>query len=630
MRSALLLVLAACWGAPHPPGLGKLPGLVWITERPPCRSPGPIVDFTAEGNTATIVASDGVLARLDLATGKIVRERRLDSIHAANLVRLDPARWLAVGTWRGQFAARIVDDATFAATPIDLHAQPAKGDATASAARMPDGTIAISGAGLPLAVYDPKTLARVRTLDPGLGWHYFHLDGNRLLAYGNATTAAFDVTTGAKMKLDFFAAVHGSIVVRHTYATDKLEVRDGDKLLFDLHSDVLEEVKIDAAGTRMYVLGNGLLRVYEIPSGRELQRLDLGWRGRTTARIVLTGGKLVLASGALVQVVDLDKGTFSAPGAPPYSAPTQVIVRDDGAVLVIERAAWRFADGKLVTSVDPNDHDELNSPRGEVDKVATYGLGDKPLVVVRAVPGGGVVKRWQATQPILDGWLGANGEVAVTENDVPQRLLRSNGSELVEVARLPSETMIEDVDVDSGGAIVGAHGQIVRVRLIDGSHDERPMFHPGCEEYGKAVLEKGGDRVAAMSDHDVIVWQRGKDAPVGSAHFDEDVGTVTFMPHGGDVLADVGESLVLWNPATGVARTLALGAVMTASPSPDGKRVAIVFGDGRVALADLAALRAGMKESKPARAEIPQACPGADLLRVPPEESAVPDTEAPE
>jgi hypothetical protein len=625
--AALLVAVAACWSAPHPPGLGALPGLVWITERQPYRAPGPVWDLVVDGNSAVVTGADGRLARIDLATGRVVREKRIGDIDIHKLVRLDPARWLAVGRWHDDFVAVIVDDATFAATRLDLHARREPESHTVGAVKLPDGTIAISGPGLALTAFDPKTWQRVREIDPEHGVFHLRVDGNRLLGIGKEA-AAFDLTTGVRTKLAFRADSHGERVVAHQYSNDTFEVRDADKVIFSVHGDVFDDARFDPSGDRLVLISEGTLHLFALPGGSEIRRIDLGWRSRSSAKMVFDGKRLVIAAGSLVQAIDLETGTATPAGQPPIDTTTQLIARDDGTLLAIERAAWRFANGKLISTADAHDHGELTSPRGETGTYGSYGDGRKPLVAVRSLDNGQVVHRWKAKEQILDGWLGAAGQVVVEDNDVPQHILRSQGEELVPVVTLPSSSLVSDVDADSGGALITAHGEVGRVRLVDGSHDDHVMRLPRCEEYGRAKLEPSGDRAITYTDGDIVAWQRGKDDPIGSAHFGDDVGDVTFLPGGGDLVFDVGESLVMWTPATGELRTLALGARAIAAVSPDGKRLGLVLGDGRVALVDLTTLRAAMKRSTAAPVVVPKECPGNDLFRVPSDERPIPDADA--
>ena len=625
MKRALLVLLAACWSSPRPPGVAAIPGLVWMTERPPYRVSAGASALAIDGSTALVASVDGQISRVDLATGRVLREAKFGTAYLRDLVRIDGKRWLGVGVQDSQLAAYTFDDATLAATPLALGAEHVEGVAIGSGAvKLPDGTVAIGGPGLALAAWDPQTWKIKRKFSDKLGWYDLRMRGNQLVALSSARLYGFDLADGEMTEYGIILDVAAGRTVKRDFERTGIwvaEVRDGSSVLVRPRGDVVDAVLDD---THFYAVGEGLLRVFDLPSGRLALQVDLGWRSRASAHLAFDAHHIVLVMGAVVRVIDRDTGAITPAGPPPFEIPRQVRVSSDGTVAAIDDAAWRLRDGRVIAASDPRDHEDLELAPGDVSHYASYGGTEPVLVTVRAIGSAVASRHWQSKTPVLAGWLGKNAGVALEANDVPSYILLSHGGELAKVGAFADEARVADVDVDRGGALVTMLGKVWRVRLVDGSHDDHPMRAPGCELDPRALLERGGDRALTAADKDIYLWTRGRDEPIATMRVGDDADHATFV-RGGEILFDFGTTLALWDPIGGTLRTLPLGTYIDAEASPDGKYVAIAFSDGRIALVELAILRRAMKVEPARAAPSPPSCPGADPFTLRPDDAETND-----
>jgi hypothetical protein len=169
---------------------------------------------------------------------------------------------------------------------------------------------------------------------------------------------------------------------------------------------------------------------------------------------------------------------------------------------------------------------------------------------------------------------------------------------------------IRDLDVDAGVAVIKVDHAIHLVKLGDGSTVAR-LWPPGCSNQHvlQAGIERGGDRVYVQSGREVAVFRRSTGTLIGAAQLAAG-GTIAFVPHHDEVLAGgEGDVLALWNVVTGAQRVVPhLAGLDNIAVSPDGRRAALAFNDGRVAVADLDALRAAMEPRAAPSVTLPDHC----------------------
>jgi hypothetical protein len=643
VAGALAAVLAGCWterppARPPPSPGGEVPGTLWITPKQPWRASAPPRRIAAAGGAALLVQSEGLISRFDLAHGEVVRERVLGDLAIEDVIALPGGGWLAVGRKDQHAVAVALDAATLepreVVTGIEGRPSPdglAFTYAHANGAVVLDEGVAIAGQGLPLAIYDPVTWKIRRIVDPVLGWSRPAGAGTVLYAYGKAGLRRFDLATGGSApagSATYYLATARHLITRARYLGSwVLDIETaGQTTRLPVGAF---EAALDPIGERLAIRDGAAIRVFALAGGAPLGTYDLGDAGHGGSwAMAFDGGRLVVSVSSVVRVIDLATGAMTPAGAPPYGPGEQLALGADSAVRQLGTHLVRISDGRLVAST------RLEYSRlavGSPHDVARYGVvprGDERTLEVRAVDTAAPVSSWRASDKIFGAWLGGAGDVVIHPLgfEAPPGLYRGSRGRLEKLLPLHHDATVHDVDVDLGFALVARKAAMHLVRLAEAA-SIRELPHPNCEEYVTAALERGGDRIQVRDGDDLAIYRRTTGALVAAAHV-EGAGEAVFV-RGRDELLIAGRQAVrLWNTATGELRTQPVPRPVTdVQVSPDGRRAALLYGDGRIALVDLGVLRAAMAPGRATAVKIDPTCERADPLEVEPlpEDIDIPD-----
>jgi hypothetical protein len=245
--------------------------------------------------------------------------------------------------------------------------------------------------------------------------------------------------------------------------------------------------------------------------------------------------------------------------------------------------------------------------------VNRFAIADGTTVTANPADGGPPIRRWLAPIAPYLGWFG--GDDVVFEHKAHDRLqlARSHGDSLASLFTYELDAQLQDVDFRGDRAVVTWHGVAHQVSLDDGTRLGAVSI-PGCPDgfvpAKTAVLEPGGPRVATSDAHIVAIWNGA--AAVATTRFDDDVVEHAAFVAGGDVAVLLHHHLALWTPATGEIRTIGVSSIFEIAASPNGRWLALAFGDDRVAVLDLGAFRAAVTAYPAVVEPVPAACPHPD------------------
>ncbi len=643
---ALALALAACWTerAPQRPRMSStpVPGTLWVTPAQPWRASQQPAHIAAAGDTAMLSSEGGWIARFDLARGVAARERRLAGLAIYQVLALPGGGWLLVGRRDGRVVAATLDEATLEPTVVVTGgelAQPDEPLQRASRAVVLDEGIALAVEGLPLAIYDPATWQVRRVVDPAVDWRWAAGGGKTLHAVGAGGLVRFDLATGASANLgtpkyrDGGSAGH--VVTRSIengrWVFDAVGPAKTSRIAADGWSAAVDPVR-----DRIAVHEGATIHVHALAGGARTGSYELGESGHGyLSAMAFAGERLIVAVEGIVRVIDLATGAVTPAGDPPYGT-GQLAVTAAGEVLVVGMHALRFADGKLVASARIG----FDEPAiGDPYQAARYALVRKPearRVEVFELGAPAPIHAWETPEDKARGvWLGRAGRAVIeTTGFRAQRALFLGAGALLEpITPIKFESFVDDVDVDGGHALINVEATVHVVRLRDAAAlHALPM--PGCEEFGTGRLERGGDRLL-LNDGlgNVAVYRRSTGERLAAASIDETIGdAIAFVPGRDEILIAARDALVLWDPPAGTLRRLGgLDGLDAAAVSPDARRVALAFHDGRIALADLDVLRAAMTPDR--AAAMPEevaraACPSGDPFALDPDHADPGDPDA--
>jgi hypothetical protein len=630
-----LLVVIACKGPAKPEPAtpwGPIPGLMWTTDAQPWRLPHAPNCIAIGGDVALVGGDNGWLTWVDLRFGTVVRDRRVGSrsmtIH--DVARLGYGRWLVVGTDgpvpHATVIAYVLDDETLQATPIALGVKDDPGSAAPQIAVLGDGAVVITGRGLPLAIYDPATWTVRTVLDPALGWGRVSARGTALVAERKLRAHRFELASREHAPLasspTSHLAVGDTIVATRSSATGDrawhAELHAAGKPLVRL-PDPIDALAIDGTGTQLVTAIRGQLRVHALPSGEITKRIDLGDRG-IVSRIEFAGARALLFTSGVLRVVDLDAGTVTPIGPPPYRVST-LAVAGDGTVLAFGSAVWQIASGKIVAT-EPLGDARVRATRADDIRHYATTRGDAKAIELRTFRSSRTA-RWILPGDADRQWIASDGgmvfDVAVADFD---GLVRTRGNELVNVLRRNEESEVLDVDPD-GDALIALEGRVAVADTRDGKPRSSALRMPGCEKLSAfGVVETRGTRAATYNADEVAVWDRTTGKLVASARFDSRPHTVLFVPKTSELILVADDRLVLWTPARST-RTLAITGITFAAISADARGLGLAFHDGRVGYVDLALLRDNVPSGPNLpSATIPHECSKRDPLAHDPPDDA--------
>ena len=363
------------------------------------------------------------------------------------------------------------------------------------------------------------------------------------------------------------------------------------------------------------------LEISSLPGEQVLASYDLGVTAALFDHAVFSGERVVLAGHGLVRVVDLAAKTVTPAGSPPYSSYANLAIASSGEVLTFGNDAWWLVNGKVVATETMRDFPALPAPPGEV---APYAFLDwdqpKPALEVRRRGLARPERTWTFDQPTYSAWLGSRGDVAVelltAEDNRPARIVRNAGGRIVTVTDFHHDANVNDIDVDAGIAMLSMSGTVHLVRLADGKPERHQLRVPGCSDIGiLAGLERRGERAYTADGGIAFAWSRDSGALLGSLRLEDELVAIELVPGTDELALLTADEVILWSVGHKQLRRRAIRGVTAIAISPDGRRLALASGTGRVAAIDLVAYRGSLvtSEAKPARIS---KCPASDPFKL--------------
>lgn len=629
-----LLAASACSGttttpAPPPIASDAPPGTRWITPLLPWHLTDGAGGVVVAGNVALVAGSSlGVIEEIDLTTGARVRGHSLGKpISVQSLVRMTDGRYLLAGEIDDATHAAILDPTTLAPTWFPLERLPYEKDAyaSASALELADRSVAITGIDLPLALYDPATMARTRVLREQVTWTDLEVSRAAIYArHGVSGAIRIDLATGTtSTPTASLVAAAGDTIVERTYVKGEAKFRaiTGTDT-HELPGTLGYTAALDADGARLASLRAGVVTVYSTRDGTVLGRFDLAPQQPYNAKLVFDGERLVIATGSTLRVADLATKSLTTV-TEPYGPYPQIAVDDAGTIIAIGAEVWRFENARLASTASLGKQTELVSGT-PLARFATRtsrpiepGLrrGKFPSVITVKTLEGRPIRELTLPRETDNAWIGDGGKIIASykwEVDQPQKLVRAQGSKLYDIVAYNLDAMIDDIDVDGGIAAFSLGGTTTLLDTTTGARMHE-VFNPKCAEYGVAELERHGDRIIATHENEAILYDRATGRALASARFDEPINNTTFIPDESEILVRLADRFVLWDPATNATRTLSYRGVASVTVSPDRRHAAFVLRDSRIALVDFAVFRAAMTPGVAlAKIEVPASCSERD------------------
>lgn len=638
MKLVILLAVAACSGgskAPQKPA-GNPRGVIWETALEPWHVQYTGMSTAVDGNRATFGAPRGWVHQFDLATGKPLRERKLEMGSVTSVLTLSDGRVLVVGFASPELyspPAAYVFDTNFEPKQIALPVRvvPKGSLIFPRAVLVPDGGVVITGAGLPLSIYDAKDLSVRSTLDQAIGWGKVSARGEVLFAERNNVIKRFDVSTNGQRDYGYILSSHlvsveGGAVMRTLRGSKYgIEILRDDKTKKEIPDDEVTSVH-DYDGKRFITTMKNELRIHEMPDGAIKKRIKVDDENAYLTGLTVAGKRAVVASRGVVRVIDLETGEVT-PKASGAKQAGWLAIGDDGAVLLGDGSSlWSLTGGKV-------------GPTEKVEDIEAMRTGDaRRYVTAKRVEGGPstfeihtfgstTVKTVTSETPIHTVWLAPDGTLLMSsDGDNKKQMLRAKGAKPevlfsfnpesdVLAAEPLSDTMLV---LDGRVAVVGQDGKLLSTIRI-----------PHCAPiYAYGALEDYGPRAATWDPKDLAIWDRKTGKPIAVASIGGQQ-EVVFMPKRSELLVRFDDRLVVWSPNKGT-RVLPWPGVNATALSDDGKKLAVTFLDGRAALYDLETLLAitPLQADFPAGEPVAETCGEADPLIPPPpepEEPAVDD-----
>jgi len=619
MKRLVVVALAGCWSAPQVPATGSIPGLLWQTPAQPWRMTHAPTALAVDGDAAIVGGPQGWLAKVDLATGATVRERRVGGSTFYDLARMRDGRWVIVGNDLGVTHAYVVDR-ELATTEITLGAVPDRSPNHAGVAVMADGGVVIAGTGLPLAIYDPQTWKIRRILASEIGWNRPRISGATLGITLGSNAWKFDLATGEREELGPAATVQATAhrVALRVYDEGRwyAEVWEGGERLARL-PDPVEAIALD--GDRLITTAGAHLHVYAIPElATPAITIDLGAEAKHGILGLFVDGDRVLVSyGSLLRVVDLPAKRATPIGDPPWTSPEQLVVDDTGTVMAIARSqVWWLANGRVTGGAATDAKVGWAAP-GDATRFVTR---TDAAITLRTRTG--QRGRWELADEVLHAWVGAADDVyleTLFTHARPSALVHlAKGGAIAPVVEYTAEGDVGAIGDRS--AVIRGGGSLFVVDLQTGRRDPRAFAAPACAELASIAIERrGGSRLVAYDHTGLVVWNRTTGAATAVDVPSEIIGeSVDFVGTRDELVLGTSEGLALVEPAARRIRTLALPDLAMLAISPDGARLAIAFGNGRIALVDVAALRAALPVKDLAGRAPPARCKAPDVFAVKP------------
>jgi len=625
VKRVILLAVAACSGGSKPtfkPTNPNAPGVIWETTTEPWHVLRPGFTAAVEGNRATFGGYSGWVHQFDLATGRPIRERKLDMGSVTSLVPLGGGRILVVGLATADLHAQPIaftlDDA-FEPKKIEL---PIRGGNPSMvfprAVRVGDGVV-ITGAGLPLSVYDSKDFSVRNTLDTAIGWSNVAARGEILLAERNRSLKRFDLSTNGQRDLGYGVAtqlVVGDGADIYRVARDSkwiAELARADKTTTKLPDEIDSVHAYD--GKRFLTTRRNELRIHELPSGEIKKRLSLE-EGVHLSALTVNGTRAVVANGGVVRVIDLETGEIT-PKTPGARQGHYIAVGNDGVVLAADsKLAWTVAGSKVtatesfakdhqieaVRSTDPRHYVTAKNRNETSISYELHTVGQKTPRTL--LPGAKISNVWLADDSVL----------ATSDAEGRKQLLRIKQDKPEVLFEFNDDAEVLDLD-PGGDVLVSAEG---RVAVAD-QHGKpvATLRVPHCDkDLNLGTIEVGGTRAVTFDPKDLALWDRKTGKLLANVKLGN-VSVVSFIPKREEIVLTIDERVIIWSPNKGT-RTLRWPGALAPAVSADGKRLAVPFYDGRIGVYDIDALLAAtpLGADFPAGDAIAETCGETDPLTV--------------
>ncbi len=597
------------------------PGVVWETAAEPWRVLHAGNAGVVDGNRATFGGSQGWVHQFDLETGKPIRARKLDMGTVTSLVDLGDGRILVVGfAADGLFAppAAFVLDAAFEPKKVVLVVRAfGKTLAIPKAAAVPNGGVVITGAGLPLSIYDSKDLSVRSTLDNASNWSNLAVRGDILLAERSSNLKRFDLTTNGQRALGWsltsgFVVGEGADVVRVTDNNKKiLRIFLENKTTVDLPEEVSSLHAYD--GKRFITTAKHELRVHDLPSGEIKKRITLP--DAHGSIVAISGKRAVMASRGVVRMVDLETGDITPKVIGRHV--DWLAVGNDGVVLSgADPEVWTMSNGKITATETLAQDVGAEGYRGDDARHFVAVKRDERTATLDVHTfGEKAIRTVTSETPIDDVYLGRDGTLLLTvDHDDHKRVLRAKGTKLEPLFEFnyDASTLAVDPDgdilltLDGRVAVVGQDGKSIATLRV-----------PHCETiWQTGALESTGNRAATFDQKDLALWDRKTGELLASIKVGR-AETASFVPKRAELVLRFDDRVVLWSPTKGT-RTLPWPGTTDLAISADGKKLALSFYDGRVGVYDLDVLLAAPLQPDFAAGDaLPETCGENDPLALP-------------
>jgi hypothetical protein len=631
-----LVVLGACSGAPTTNSTkpGGTP-LLWQTEALPWHLPHAVLAFAVNGDTA-LCGGGSWLFQVDLRTGKTVREARTGARSITAIAHISGDRWVVAGVGPGRLGegaalAYAVNGTTLESTEIKLQKRDKDGfQPYPRVAVLKDGGVVITGQRQPLAIYDPASWTLRSVLDERTGWGDVSVRGDVLVATRDLREVMrFDVGTNGRRLLASGSAARALAGdgVEIVAQDDEVGVYVEGRRTHTLRTK-LKSLTVDESGKQLIATAPGELRIYKLPTGELVKTIKLGSENMPLAgTLVATGKHVRLVSDGVLRTIDVQAGTITPTTAEPLQS-YWLAIANDGRVLAANETVYTLANGKVTASSALADGASMETVRND-DPTRYLTVSDDGKTIHLHTIGDKAPKTWTLDEGgrSYEMWIARDGRVVIeSETENGRRIVTTRGAKLEPIYPFNPDASVIAVDPDDD-ALVAIDGRVAVIGL-DGKL-RSTIRVPHCEAtLAFGVAEPGGTRAITNDDMQLALWDRKTGALLANIDtaMPEDI---VFIPGRPEILLNFDDRVVAWTPTKGT-RTLSYAGVIEPAVSADGKRLALAFYDGRIAVFDLPALLAAapLGPDLPAGEDIPDRCGETDPLIVPPKTSD--DDDAPD
>ncbi|HEY4057294.1 MAG TPA: hypothetical protein VGM39_11835, partial [Kofleriaceae bacterium] len=441
MKCAFALIAVVACGAPSkkapiaalppspitgPIAPKAIPGLRWITEHMPWRTPVDIeAIFEVPGDTGRVVLEGRGLSGMwigvmDLATGAIVAERHIDQGHKA--LQLPDGRLVAFSLPHEKIVGAFVEPTTLAITSEHDLGDVGDSDRTwLDAIVTPAGELVASLPNQPLSFLDQNTLAVSSQLSPDVGAFgltasldavkYLQSDGARYQTKQVATRPGGSIPVAR----DVLAARGDTVVLGQEHGSREDYAKKGARVI--QFGESVGEGALDATADRYATLREGVVKIRTLVDGSVTSTIDIhdSDAGPYGDHIAFIGDRLVVSFHQQVRVVDIAAKTALASPLGPLGSIEQITVDDAGNVETLGHDRVQYADGKATSSA------VIEGKLFELDgaRAGSYAqFVEDPLVSIKPpdylrkgwlswfVDGRKVANKPIDTNVMVDGWTG--------------------------------------------------------------------------------------------------------------------------------------------------------------------------------------------------------------------------------